>query len=200
MRKPNINGTQLVVGGLGPVSRKRKIPGQSSAQPKSGVASDPPPNVGGTVASATLRRTPATKFLPVFVVAAGQGLCVHPMPHPETHRAGGRSTPTPSQCPGVPTSVPPGPYPGRRPACRPVRDQPQREGVHPPTPLVLQHTSCGRATSGHPAALHPCAHTPAPAHPCAECCIPTTASRTGGGNVAFDTKLRPDETSTNPAW
>ena len=66
MRKPNINGTQLVVWRLGPVSRKRKIPGQSSAQPKSGVASDPPPNVGGTVASATLRRTPATKFLPII--------------------------------------------------------------------------------------------------------------------------------------
>ena len=97
MRKPNINGTQLVVSRLGPVSRKTKNAGSIFGAAESGVASDPP-NVGGTVASATLRHTPATKFLP-FVVAPGQGLCVHPMPHPDTHRAGARATPHPASAP-----------------------------------------------------------------------------------------------------
>ena len=170
-----INATQLVVWRLGPVP--------DSAAPKI----DPAffvfrmlPTHRRTSLERSLLRpcaTPATKFLP-FVVAPGQGLCVHPMPHPDTHRAGARSTPHPASAPAYLPQC--HLCPTRQAPCLPARtrDQPQREGVHPPTPLVLQPTSCGQATSGYPAALHPYAHTLAPAHPCAECCTPTTAPRT----------------------
>ena len=54
--------------------------------------------------------------------------------------------------------------PARQAPCLPARtrDQPQREGVHPPTPLVLQRTSCGQP---RPATQPPSTLVPTHPHP-----------------------------------